>query len=56
MEKYKELLAEKLRETQGREMYSQTEVRDILLDLWLTLKADHPEIADDLEAELVATG
>lgn len=37
---YKELLAEKLKETEGRQTYTATEVKDTLLDLWLQLDAD----------------
>lgn len=37
---YKELLSEKLKETEGRSVYPSEEVRDILLDLWLTLEVD----------------
>lgn len=40
MDKYRELLSDKLKETEGREMYPATEVRDILLDLWLQLIED----------------
>lgn len=39
----KELLSVKLKETEGREMYSADEVRDMLLDLWLLLIEDSPE-------------
>lgn len=58
MEKYKLLLSAKLKETQGRHTYNGTEVRDMLLDLWLELKADFPEIAleEELGEELVPTG
>lgn len=34
---HKEALSDKLKETEGRELYSADEVRDILLDLWLLL-------------------
>lgn len=40
VDNYKTLLGEKLAETEGRQTYNATEVRDILLDLWLTLNAD----------------
>lgn len=39
-ENYKILLSERLKESEGRSMYSGSEVRDILLDLWLALNAD----------------
>lgn len=39
-DKYKVLLSERLKESEGRNVYSGTEVRDILLDLWLALNAD----------------
>jgi hypothetical protein len=42
VEEYKQLISNHLRETEGRGMYSNTEVRDILLDLWLALSPPNP--------------
>lgn len=40
MGQFKTLLSEKLSETNGRDMFTATEVRDAYLDLWLALEAD----------------
>jgi hypothetical protein len=45
MTNYKELVGDKLKETEGRSTYTATEVRDILLDLWLAITADEAETA-----------
>lgn len=55
MQAYKELLATKLRETEGRQTYSATEVRDSYLDLWLALRADFPEV-EEQGVELAGVG
>lgn len=45
VEKYRTMLADDLNLTQGRTMYSQAEVRDLLLDLWNELTADDKVLA-----------
>ena len=41
---FKVLLAEKLTETEGRSMYTGSEVRDILLDLWNLVESTPEEL------------
>ena len=44
MEKYIKLLEESLVSTKGRDSYSSIEVRDLLLDLWLAIEEEKPEL------------
>jgi hypothetical protein len=43
--KYRSMLADNLNSTQDRTMFSQAEVRDILLDLWNELTEDEKVLA-----------